>query len=97
MDRYPSRRTFALRPPLRRGELRKVDKLQTVRFGSARYSVPTEYLGHQVEVSVLDDEVVVRVGERELARHPLCPPGAASILDQHYCGPRLRPTDRCGC
>jgi transposase len=82
----------SLRPPLRRGELRKVDKLQTVRFGSARYSVPTEYLGHQVEVSVLDAEVVVRVGERELARHPLCPPGAASILDQHYGGPRLRPT-----
>ena len=31
----------SLRPPLRRGEARKVDKLSTVRFGSARYSVPT--------------------------------------------------------
>lgn len=82
----------SLRPPLRRGELRKVDKMQTVRFGSARYSVPTEYARHQVEVSVLDSEVVVTVGEREVTRHPLCPPGAASILDEHYGGPRQRPT-----
>src|SRR5689334_14218215 len=34
-----------LRPPLRRGEVRKVDKLSTVRIGSARYSVPRELVG----------------------------------------------------
>lgn len=38
------------RPPLRRGELRKVDKLATVRIGSARYSVPRELIGRRVEV-----------------------------------------------
>jgi transposase len=82
----------SLRPPLRRGELRKVDKMQTVRFGSARYSVPTAYVGHQVEVSVGDTEVVVTSGEREVARHPLCAPGTASILDEHYGGSRGRPS-----
>jgi hypothetical protein len=81
----------SLRPPLRRGELRKVDKMQTVRFGSARYSVPTAYVGHQVEIAAGESEVVVSAGEREIARHPLCPPGAASILDEHYGGARGRP------
>lgn len=82
----------SLRPPLRRGELRKVDKMQTVRFGSARYSVPTAYVGHQVEVSVSDSEVLVGVNGKEIARHPLCPPGGASILDEHYGGTRARPS-----
>jgi transposase len=81
-----------LRPPLRRGELRKVDKMQTVRFGSARYSVPTENVGRQVEVSVGEAELVVTAGGREVARHPLCAPGAASILDEHYGGSRGRPS-----
>jgi transposase len=82
----------SLRPPLRRGELRKVDKMQTVRFGSARYSVPTAYVGQQVEIGVGEAEVVVSVGEREIARHPLCPPGGASILDEHYSGRRRLPS-----
>ncbi len=82
----------SLRPPLRRGELRKVDKMSTVRFGSARYSVPTDHVGHKVEVGVGESEVVISAGERELARHPLCPPGAASILDEHYGGARRRPS-----
>jgi hypothetical protein len=82
----------SLRPPLRRGELRKVDKMQTVRFGSARYSVPTAYIGLSVEVSVGESEVVVTAGEREIARHPLSPPGGASIQDEHYGGARFRPS-----
>ena len=40
----------SLRPVLSRGESRKVDKLSTVRFGSARYSVPKELVGRSVEV-----------------------------------------------
>ncbi len=35
--------------PLRRGERRRVDKLSTVRIGSARYSVPRELIGRDVE------------------------------------------------
>lgn len=38
-----------LRPPLRRGERRKVDKLSTIRIGSARYSVPNEFVRREVE------------------------------------------------
>ena len=34
--------------------LRKVDRLSCVRFGSARYSVPTRHIGRQVEVRVAD-------------------------------------------
>src|SRR5665213_1959500 len=44
----------SLRPALCRGELRKVNKTQTIRFGSARYSLPTEWVGKVVEVSVVD-------------------------------------------
>lgn len=82
----------SLRPLLCRGELRKVDKMQTVRFGSARYSVPRAYLGHQVEVSAGESQVIISSGEREVARHPLCPPGSASILDEHYGGRPRRPS-----
>lgn len=91
-ERKVPRALPSLRPPLRRGELRKVDKMQTVRFGSARYSVPTAYVGHQVEVNVGQSEVVVTAGEREVARHPLSAPGGASILDEHYGGSRARPS-----
>jgi transposase len=78
----------SLRPPLRRGEARKVDRLATVRFGSARYSVPARLVGMTVEVAADDREVVVGHGDAEVARHPLVAPGEASICDDHYGGPR---------
>jgi transposase len=82
----------SLRPPLRRGQVRKVDKLSTVRIGSARYSVPTHLVGSQVEVAVCGQEVVIFHEGDEVARHALMAPGEASILDEHYGGPRTRPT-----
>ncbi len=52
---------FAPLPSLRAriGKLvvRKVDRLSCVRFGSARYSVPTRHIGRQVEVRVADGQV----------------------------------------
>ena len=78
----------SLRPPLRRGEARKVDRLATVRFGSARYSVPARLVGMTVEVAADDREVVVCHDDAEVARHPLVAPGEASICDDHYGGPR---------
>lgn len=39
--------------------VRKVDKLSCVRFGSARYSVPTRHIGKQVEVRVADGTVQI--------------------------------------
>lgn len=76
----------SLRPALCRGELRKVNKTQTIRFGSARYSLPTEWVGKVVEVSVIDHEVVLAYDGRQLDRHPLMAPGEVSIKDEHYQG-----------
>jgi transposase len=81
----------SLRPPLRRGELRKVDKLSTVRFGSARYSVPRELVGRKVEVIAGDSEVVIEHEGRLVGRHRLVAPGECSIVDDHYGGPRRSP------
>ncbi len=69
---------------------RKVDKLSTIRYGSARYSVPTRLRGASVAVLVQGPRVTIldtSSGEVH-AEHPLMAPGEASILDEHYGGPR---------
>ncbi|HET9849337.1 MAG TPA: IS21 family transposase [Candidatus Dormibacteraeota bacterium] len=76
----------SLRPALCRGEVRKVDRLQTIRFGSARYSLPTRWVGQRVEVMVADEEVVISADSREITRHRLVAPGEVSIRDEHYPG-----------
>ena len=81
----------SLRPPLRRGETRKVDRLSTVRFGSARYSVPAELIGAKVEVIAGAREVAIYSGDTEVCRHPLVAPGEVSILDDHYGKPAAKP------
>lgn len=80
----------SLRPSIGRRELRKVDKLSCVRFGSARYSVPNRCLGHVVEVIASTDRVTVLApGTGEvLAEHCLVAPGEVSIIDEHYTRPR---------
>lgn len=69
---------------------RKVDKLSTIRLGSARYSVPNRLIG--TSVGVLVDGPRVQVIDVDTgvvhAEHPLVAPGEASILDEHYGGPR---------
>jgi hypothetical protein len=73
-----------------RRELRKVDKLSCVRFGSARYSVPNRMLGATVEVMAGSTGITIvmpSTGE-VLAEHPLMAPGEASVLDAHYGRPR---------
>lgn len=82
----------ALRPPLRAGEQRTVDRLATVRFGSARYSVPAALVAKKVAVAATDGEIVITHAGAEVARHLAVAPGEASILDAHYGGPRRRPT-----
>jgi hypothetical protein len=81
----------SLRPLLRGGQARKVDRLATVRFGSARYSVPARLVGRTVQVAADDRQVVICHDDAEVARHPLIAPGEASICDDHYGGPRGRP------
>ena len=69
---------------------RKVDKLSTIRLGSARYSVPNTLIGATVGVIVDGVRVLVLdCGTGEVyAEHPLLAPGEASVLDEHYGGAR---------
>lgn len=69
---------------------RKVDKLSTIRWGSARYSVPTALIGTCVGVLVNGTHVLILDTDtgQVHAEHALVPPGEASILDEHYGGAR---------
>jgi len=81
----------SLRPVIGKMTMRKVDKLSCIRFGSGRYSVPNEHIGRNVQVLVRDKVVeVVFLGEI-IASHDLVAPGEASVLDEHYGGPRPAP------
>jgi hypothetical protein len=65
---------------------RKVDKLSCVRFGSARYSVPTRLIGTTVILRALDGRVQILepVTGELAAEHVLVAPGETSIVDEHY-------------
>lgn len=73
--------------------LRKVDRLSCVRYASARYSVPTRLIGTRVAVVIVHGAVcLVEPGTGMIvAEHELAAPGTASILDEHYGGPRPAP------
>jgi transposase len=81
----------SLRIGLRRGVARKVDKLATVRIGSARYSVPHQLRGRHVDVTTVDDRIEVWHQGELVAAHRLVPPGATSIMDEHYDKPTRKP------
>ena len=85
----PSLRPHIGPPPI----IRKVDKLSTVRVGSARYSVPVALRGSAVAVLVDGPRVLILDPGSGMvhAQHPLKAPGEASILDEHYGGPRPAP------
>jgi transposase len=69
---------------------RKAGKLSCVRFGSARYSVPSRLIGTSVLIAVHD--AAVRVLEpftgQIVAEHQLVAPGETSIADEHYASSR---------
>lgn len=73
--------------------IRKVDRLSCIRYASARYSVPTRLIGTSVAVVV--DHGALRITEPAtgviVAEHELAAPGTASVLDDHYDGPRPAP------
>jgi transposase len=81
----------SLRPAVRSGEIRTVDRLSTIRFGSARYSVPHALVGKKVDVAAVDGEIVITSAGNEVARHLVVAPGEASIRDEHYGGARKPP------
>jgi transposase len=69
---------------------RKVDKLSCIRFGSARYSVPSRLIGRQITITTSATSLTVLeplTGE-VLAEHTLVGPGETSIVDAHYDRPR---------
>lgn len=84
----------ALRPRIGRAEIRKVDKLATIRVASARYSVPSALVGARVEAVTYDGVVrIYRIDTAELvAVHDQLGPGESSILDEHYPTPRKAPS-----
>jgi transposase len=81
----------SLRAPLRQGEARKVDKLATIRFGSARYSVPRTLVGEVVLVRAHEGAVIIEHAGGEVARHRPVAPGEVALEDAHYGGPAKRP------
>ncbi len=81
----------SLRARIGKVVLRKVDRLSCVRFGSARYSVPTSHIGRQVELVVVDRTVTIVFLGEIIARHDLVAPGETAVCDDHYGGPRPRP------
>ena len=82
----------SLRATIGKLVVRKVDRLSCVRFGSARYSVPTVHIGRQVELVAQDGRVLIIFLGEIIAEHDLVAPGETSILDEHYGGPRPMPT-----
>lgn len=84
----------ALRPRIGRAEIRKVDKLATIRVASARYSVPSTLVGKRVEALTYDGVVrIYGIDTGELvAVHDQLGPGESSILDEHYPTPRKPPS-----
>jgi len=81
----------ALRITVQTGESRKVDRLSTIRFGSARYSVPNELVGERVDVVVTEGRVIIQHAGEVVADHPVVAPGETSVQDAHYGGPDQRP------
>lgn len=90
-ERGVLRRLPSLRATIRLGVTRKVDKLSTVRIGSARYSVPHLLRGQHVDVTTGDDRVQVWHQGELVAEHQLVAPGAASVCDEHYDKPKRAP------
>lgn len=91
LERAVLRPLPSLRPALRRGEVRTVDRLGCVRFGSARYSVPYRLVGAKVEVLAGAGEILIAYQGEEVARHPLALPGEVSLIDDHYGSPATPP------
>jgi transposase len=84
----------SLRPTIGKTQTtRKVDRLSCVRFGSARYSVPTPLIGQRVTVVEAGGRLLVTdmTTGQVVADHAPVAPGEAAVLDEHYGGPRPAP------
>ena len=77
-----------LRAAIGKTVVRKVSTLSCVRFGSARYSVPTAHIGREVELRVRDGVITILLADDVIAEHLVVSPGETSVHDDHYGGPR---------
>ena len=93
IERPLLRRLPSLRPAAIPTANRKVDALSTVRFGSARYSVPAGLRGRRVDLVVDGSELTISARGTPIARHRLVGPGELSLDDVHY-GRAARPPVR---
>lgn len=92
-ERELLRQLPSARPRIGRAELRKVDKLATIRVASVRYSVPSRLVGQRVETVTYDGQVRIYTLDGELvAQHDQLAAGEVSILDEHYPTPRKAPS-----
>ena len=80
----------SLRPPLRSGERRTVDRRGSIRFGSARYLVPASLVGQRVEVAATEDKIVIQHAGAEIVCHD--PVGPGEVAFGEYADPKRRPT-----
>ena len=80
-----------LRAALRTGETRKVDRLSTIRFGAARYSVPHMLVGQQVQIYAQEGIIRIAHAGQDVASHRTVAPGEVSLDDHHYGGRPRRP------
>ncbi|MGZ6340041.1 MAG: IS21 family transposase [Candidatus Limnocylindrales bacterium] len=83
----------SLRPAPAPTATRTFDRLRTVRYGSARYSVPGRYIGRKVNLVVAGGALVISADGSDVARHRLVGPGEMSLDDAHYPG-RAQPPAR---
>jgi transposase len=76
----------SMRLSFERAVFRKVDRLSCIRIGSARYSVPNNAIGTQVQVltGAGTVRIIAPVTGEVLAEHALVGPGETSIVDAHY-------------
>ena len=81
----------SLRPSTSPVATRKVDALSTVRFGSARYSVPAGLRGQRLELTANGTELIISQRGIPVARHRLVGPGELSLDDVHYGRAARRP------
>ena len=94
VEREVMRELPMLRPRIGQVEIRKVDKLSTVRVASVRYSVPHRFVARHVEVVTHDGRVRIYGPDGDVvAEHVQLAPGEASVLDEHYPTPR-KPASR---
>jgi transposase len=81
----------SLRPAAAPIAVRKVDRLRTIRYGCARYSVPGDLIGRQVELAVNAGELIISLCGTEVTRHRVVGPGEMSLADEHYGRPARQP------